>query len=101
MARYTAAVTILYAAVVYFLSFVLEALHIITKPPLREGFVCSALFYLGLFFFVLGSYFYANSTPAPAILCWVVGVTMSVLKASSDSLRAKAAARDGATASKQ
>ncbi|HWQ73322.1 MAG TPA: hypothetical protein VN370_13505 [Desulfitobacteriaceae bacterium] len=89
MVKATVAASILYFAIVFFLSFLLEKLHIITKPPLKKGFFLSALFYIGIVLTVLGIYVYESSKVIGG-LCFLAGVIIGVLKTSSDSLHANA-----------
>ncbi len=93
MVKATVAASILYFAIVFFLSFLLEKLHIITKPPLKKGFFLSALFYIGIVLTVLGIYFYESSKVIGG-LCCLAGVIIGVLKTSSDSLRVNAGQTD-------
>jgi hypothetical protein len=90
MAQAAAAASILYFAIVFLLSFLLEKLHIIAKPPLKKGFLMSALFYIGIVLAVLGVYLYGSSK-VMGILCGLVGIIMGVLKTSSDSLHSSVA----------
>jgi hypothetical protein len=82
------AVSILYFAIVFLLSFLLETLHLIAKPLLKKGFLSSVLFYIGIGSAVLGIYLYGSSKVI-GILCCLIGVIIGVLKTSSDGLHAK------------
>ncbi|MCL6558623.1 MAG: hypothetical protein K6U74_07425 [Firmicutes bacterium] len=90
MVQAAVAASILYFAIVFLISFLLEKLHLITKPLLKKGFLSSVLFYIGIGSAVLGIYLYGSSKVI-GILCCLIGVIMGVLKTSSDSLHAKAA----------